>query len=198
MTKNNLIDLAKSGKEITKAAKKTTKKPAAKKSAKKVTAKKVVVKEQTPEELRDLKAKKTVEKLLEDSPIVTLENKEKILEIEQPTTDEPKGVEWLEEQVTLLTEKNNALTAEMDVVKGDFNKILLENQELKNGSLGDSVPNDNNVKTVVVQLFNELQDNHIKLGVDKNGIGNFRIYCPGFLNRMIKFFPFLEEVKRYQ
>lgn len=188
MTKNNLINLAKSGKKTTKAAKKTTTKSV---------AKKVVVKEQTPEELRDLKAKKTVEKLLEDSPIVTLENKEEIFEIEQPTTDEPKGVEWLEEQVTLLTEKNGSLTAEMDAVKGDFNKILLENQELKNGGLSDSVPNDKNVKIVVIQLFNELQENHIKLGVDKNSIGNFRIYCPGFLNRMIKFFPFLEEVKRY-
>jgi len=31
----------------------------------------------------------------------------------------------------------------------------------------------------------------------KTGIGNFRILCPGFLDRLQKFFPFLIEYKRY-
>jgi len=105
---------------------------------------------------------------------------------ETPTPEEPKGVEWLEEQVTLLNQKNEALTAELDVVK-------IENQTLK--ASGGS--NDGNVSKLVVDLFNELQENFVKMGVDNRGIGNFRIYTPGFLNRMIKFFPFLEQHKRY-
>lgn len=182
--KNELIDLAKddgNATKVTKATKKTAKK--------KVVKKKPVVKKATPEELRDEKAKKTVEELLEDSPIVTLNKTEDELMELETTPEQPKGVEWLEEQVTLLTEKNAELTF-------NYEKAFQENQNLKN-NVNPNTSNDGEVKKVVIQLFNELQENHIKLGVDKNGVGNFRIYCPGFLNRLIKFFPFLEEVKRY-
>lgn len=176
MAKKNVIGLAKSGAS-------TAKKPAARKPA----AKKPVVKELTPEEIRDQKAKETVSKLLADSPITTLEKKEVLLELDETPDEEPKGVEWLEEQVALLSQKNEALAAEILVLKAD-------NQALMIGGGGS---NDSEVAKVVVQLFNELQENHIKMGVNQEGIGNFRIYCPGFLNRLIKFFPFLEEVKRY-
>lgn len=182
MAKKNLIDLAKSG--ITTAKKPTSKKPV---------AKKVTVKEPTPEEVRNLKAKETVEKLLEDSPIVTLEKKEELLEIDE-VQEAPKGVEWLEEQVTLLSEKNETLSAELALAREDYQKILFDVQQGRMGVIDGS---DGEVKTAVLQLFNELQENHIKLGVNQEGIGNFRIYCPGFLNRMIRFFPFLEQVKRY-
>jgi len=185
MAEKDLINLAKgSGKPKATKKKKVVKK--------KTTVKKPVVKKATPEELRDEKAKKVVNELLEDSPILTLNKpEENIIELdEKPTTEQPKGVEWLEEQITLLTEKNAELTF-------NYEKAFQENQNLKAGT-STSAPNDGELKTTVIQLFNELQENHIKLGVDKNGIGNFRIYCPGFLNRLIKFFPFLNDVKRYQ
>ena len=166
-TKNDVVSLAK---------KTTTKKTAAKSVAKKTTAKKSAAEE------RDLKAKKTVEKLLEDSPIITLDKKEELLEFDE-SSQEPNGIEWLEEQVTLLTQKNKALNLELNTI------------QLKQNT-GVSI-DDGDVKKVVIQLFNELQENYIKMGVDKQGMGNFRIYTPGFLNRMIKFFPFLEKVKRY-
>jgi len=175
--KNDVLGLAKA----------TTKKPAARKPAAKPAATKP---EPTKEELRDLKAKETVSKLLEDSPITGLDKKDNLLELDEtPAPDEPKGVEWLEEQITLLNEKNAALAAELKVV-------TIENQQFRAG--GASSPNDGEVAKVVLQLFNELQENHINMGVDSRGIGNFRIYCPGFLNRLIKFFPFLAEHKRYQ
>lgn len=187
MTKN-LINLAKGSKSTT--AKKTVeKKPTVKKVEKKPVEKKL-----TPEEYRDLKAKETVEKLLEDSPIVTLEKKEELLEFEESVVQEPKGVEWLEEQVTLLSEKNEALKAELSLAREDYGRLMFDIQQ---GRMGNVAGNDGDVKSGVIQLFNELQENHIKLGVNDQGIGNFRIYCPGFLNRMIKFFPFLEQIKRY-
>jgi len=166
-TKNDVVSLAK---------KTTTKKTAAKSVAKKTTAKKSAAEE------RDLKAKKTVEKLLEDSPIITLDKKEELLEFDE-SSQEPNGIEWLEEQVTLLTQKNKALNLELNTIQ------LKQNTDV-------SIGNDD-VKKIVIKLFNELQENYIKMGVDKQGMGNFRIYTPGFLNRMIKFFPFLEKVKRY-
>jgi len=182
MKNKDVISLAKSSKTT------TAKKP----TSRKMTTKKPVEKKLTSEEKRNLKAKETVEKLLEDSPIVTLDKKEELLEIDE-SQEEPKGVEWLEEQMILLTEKNNALTAELVLAKEDYKRIFAENQQLRSGDGS----NDGEVKSAALQLFNEIQENHIKLGVNGQGIGNFRIYCPGFLNRMIKFFPFLEQYKRY-
>ena len=78
---------------------------------------------------------------------------------------------------------------DLTTAKEDYDKLL--------NSRGGVNVNDGDVKRVVIELFNELQDNHIKLGVDANGVGNFRIYTPGFLNRLIMFFPFLNDVKRY-
>ena len=176
--KDDLVSLAK-----------TSKKPAAKKrkpAAKKAVAKKPAAKKLTPVEERDLKAKATVDELLKNSPITTLDKKDELLELDEVTNEEPKGVEWLEEQVGLLNQQKEALTAELGVVK-------IENETLKMG--GGS--NDGDTQKVVIQLFNELQENFVKMGVDNQGIGNFRIYCPGFLNRMITFFPFLEQHKRY-
>ena len=166
-TKNDVVSLAK---------KTSTKKTVAKSATKKITAKKSAAEE------RDLKAKKTVEKLLEDSPIITLDKKEELLEFDE-SSQEPNGIEWLEEQVTLLTQKNKALNLELNTIQFKQNTDV-------------SIGNDD-VKKIVIKLFNELQENYIKMGVDKQGMGNFRIYTPGFLNRMIKFFPFLEKVKRY-
>jgi len=192
MVKKNVIDLAKGStdKKKTSTKRKTTakKKPT---STRKTSTKKNEP-TLTPEQERDLKAKAKVEELLETSSINNLTKKDDIIELDE-TKNEPKGIEWLEEQLTLLSEKNKELTTKMEEVKIDFEKVLKENQELKSG--GGS--GDGDVKKAVISLFNELQENHIKLGVDKNGIGNFRIYCPGFLNRMIKFFPFLNEIKRY-
>ena len=189
----NVVGLAKG----TGAKKTTARKPAAKKTttrkpaAKKPAAKKATPKpEPTPEEVRDQKAKATVEKLLEDSPIVTLDKKDDLLELDETPKEEPKGVEWLEEQVTLLGQKNEALEAENKVLKADLQVAM------SRASAGIS-KNDGDVKKVVIDLFNELQENYIRMGVDARGLGNFRIYTPGFLNRMIKFFPFLADHKRY-
>ena len=182
----NLINLAKSSKSVT-----TLK---SKESTKKTTVNKPVEKKLTPEEQRNLKAKETVEKLLEDSPIVTLEKKEELLEIDEEP-QQPKGVDWLEEQVTLLSEKNDALTAELALAKGDYQKLFEEHQQIRNGF---GVSDNSDVKAKVFELFDELQTNHLRMGTDpQTGVGNFRIYCPGFLNRMLAFFPFLNEVKRY-
>lgn len=159
----------------------TTRKTTARKTTRKPAAKKTVEKKLTAEQERDLKAKQKVEELLKDAEL-TPKNEDGLLElVEDEKKDEPKGVEWLEEQVQTLIDENKALK--------------VENQQLKEGG---NTTGDDEIREAVVTLFDEIQNNHIKLGTDpKTGLGNFRIYCPGFLNRMIKFFPFLKEFKRY-
>lgn len=173
----NLMNLAKGGKKTP--------------PAKKVAVKKVE-KPISPAEERDIKAKARVEELLEGVQL-TPEKKEELLELE-PVQKE--GAEWLEEQVTLLTEQNESLRSELALVKQDYELIFIENQHIKTGV--GITSNEGAVKAKVIELFEEIQNNHIAAGVDPiSNIGNFRIYCPGFLNRLIAFFPFLAERKRY-
>ena len=177
MAKKNLISLAKSGNKST--------------PTKKI-VEKVAEKPKTPAEERDIKAKAKVEELLQDVQL-TPDKKEDLLELEKEEVEAP-GAEWLEEQVSLLSEQNDSLRSELALAKADYSKIFEENQRIRNGTGS----NDGAVAAKVIELFNELQDNHIKLGTNPNtGVGNFRIYCPGFLNRMITFFPFLATARRY-
>jgi hypothetical protein len=142
----------------------------------------------SPEEERDLKAKAKVEELLQDVKLTTEKKEEELLEVDE----EPKGIEWLEEQIQLLSNANENLKSELTLAKDDYIRIFEENQRLKDG-VGDGA-----VKLKLIELFNEIQNNHIQLGTDPiSGIGNFRIYCPGFLNRLILFFPFLENMRKF-
>jgi hypothetical protein len=168
MVEKNLLKLAKGTKKTT-------------------SVKEAVEKPKSLAEERDIKAKRKVEELLHDVPLV-IEKKEELLEVDN--SQENVSVDWLEEQITLLSEKNNELNAEFNLLKADYAKLLTEKDV--------NVVNDGVVIQNVIKLFNEIQENHIKLGSDsQTGIGNFRIYCPGFLNRMILFFPFLANEKRY-
>ena len=155
-------------------------------TAKKSTAgKKTVSKKSEPvlssEEKRDIKAKAKVDELLQDVDL-SLEKKNDILELEETPVIGNQSIEWLEEQVTLLSETNKQLKFELEEIK-------------------TSNPNpttDNSLKEPIIDLFDELQNNHLKMGTNpQSGVGNFRIYCPGFLNRLIKFFPFLADHKKY-
>ena len=180
--KDNLVKLAKGGKKVSSAA------PAVKKEE-------VIVPEKvlTPEEERDLKTKAKVDELL-DGVKLTLEpeKKEDLLEVAEDD-DEPKGIEWLEEQMSRLTEENEKLKAEANLAKEDYEHLYSTFQQQKNGVVLNDNPNasDTLLKTKVVQLFNEIQANHLALG------HNFIIVPVAFLNRLILFFPFLDEHKRF-
>jgi len=177
MAKNSLMNLAKgNGKKNTT----TAKKPAEKKEVEKPVI--------SPAEERDLKAKARVEELLHDVPLTleTTEKESELLEVEQ---EPKKGVEWLEEQVQLLADGNQNLRAELELAKGDYARIFEENQRLKNGQ--HVVSNDNQIAQSVVMVFNELQSNYFQLG------DNLVIYPVAFMNRLIMFFPFLQNEKRF-
>ena len=187
---NDVVALAKGTASKKPAKRKTTRKPAAKKTTRKPAAKKAAPKKEpvlTAEQERDLKAKAKVEELLEDVQLTPKKEDDLLVLDETPETPEPKGVEWLEEQLSLVTQDNERLKAENNV-------LAIENQQFREGT-----PVANNEVTVkVVELFDELQNNHLKMGSHpQTGVGNFRIYCPGFLDRMQKFFPFLEQYKKY-
>ena len=181
-TKKKPVTIAKTGaKKPAKARKPATKrKPAAKKP---------VAKKLTPAEERDQKAKATVKELLKDSPITTPPQDD--LLILDESDKEPKGVEWLEEQVTLQSTEIERLRVELATEKQ--NNVTLQEQVAKGGGVSDSELQKN-----VTTIFNELQTNYLKMGRNQQtNQPNLVIPPAAFMNRLIMFFPFLKGLKRF-
>lgn len=158
-------------------------------------AKKPEVKVEKPlslEEERDVKAKARVEELLYGVDL-TLKDKEK--DVTYGKSEEPKGMEWLQEQVGLLSSENENLRNEMNVAKEAYSKILSENQRIKTGS---GVINDEEIMKGVMTIFHEIQSGYLKNpGATQMGTPSFVIFPAAFLNRMIMYFPFLKKEKRF-
>lgn len=157
---------------------------------------KVVEIKLTPEQERDIKAKETVKNLLDSVDLEIANKKEDLFEIESVETEESKSNNiWLQEQIELLTSENQLLKTDLNVARGDFQKLLNEVQHLKNNP---AVNNDNNIKNGVLSLFHEIQSNYIKMGFDPvTHNPNLIIPPAAFMNRMILFFPFLQNEKRF-
>ncbi len=180
MAEKNLIRIAKGNGN--------GKKPAV--TAKKPAEKKVVEEKPTPAELRDKKAKEAVKNLLDGVDLTPPKKDEELIELESG----PKsGVEWLEEQMGRLSEENSALKSELELAKVDYSKMFDEYRKLKGGGgVVLSNPDENSaLKVGVIKLFNEIQANYLAMGK------NFVIVPPAFLNRLIMFFPFLQDEKKF-
>jgi hypothetical protein len=191
--------MAKSNKQLVNLAKGSIKKPVAEKVVK--VAEKVL----TPDEERDLKAKETVKSLLDGVDLSITKPKEDLLEVaddDTPPIPGDGGDIWLQEQVAALTSENENLRNELSVAKSDYQRIFNENQQIKNG-LG--VQTDGDLKNGILTIFHELQSNYMKMGfssaprqeVIPQGEPNFRIAPAAFINRLIMYFPFLKDQKRF-
>jgi hypothetical protein len=157
----------------------------------KTTQKKVDPK--TPEEERDLKAKEKVGELLKDIKL-TPTNEDDLLEISMPSKNDEDGVKWLTDQVAVLSEENEKLRLDAEFYQENYQKILNENQQIKSGA---GIVDDSTVKLKVLELFNELQNNYMSMGFSPSGESNFRVIFPAFLERMVVFFPFLGDKRKY-
>ena len=186
---------------------KTTKKPTPLPTKKVVVKKEVepkkVVKPVEIEEDRDTKAKKTIEKLLEGISFNPLDYKKKEVEEvdedggeydgEQPEHENTGGNEWLEQQVTELTQINEYLRNQL------ANSSTQTQDNLTNYTTKEVVLEDNNVKENVVKLFIELQTVYMNVGFNySTGIPrtNMIINPEQFMVRLLDFFPFLENYRK--
>lgn len=171
----NLINFAK-GKD------KKAKSPTAKKS----TEKKPENKPLSPEEERDLKAKETVNKLLEGVEFAP-KNDDVSFEIE---VEQPKNVEWLTEQVNALMSENELFKNELAIAKADYTKIFEENQRIRSGAGIPHVANDG-----VLVLFDELQNNYLRY--PPNIVNQTNVNVRYLLNRMCELFPEVNKIKKF-
>jgi len=179
MSTKNLVNLAKGGgkKPEVKVSKPAPKKPEVK----------VVEKPKTPEEERDIKAKQRVEELLNGVDLMPKKEEEQLLEIEQPK----EGLEWLEEQVSLLSEQNEFLRSELGVAKADYSKLFEQSQ----GGRGGNVSSNETVPQNVLIMFNELQNN--LLGQNQERTSWSTVNVIHVLNQMLSLFPFTEKYKKF-
>lgn len=170
---NNLVNLAKGGGK--KSPPPAVKKPEVK----------VVEKLKTPEEERDIKAKQRVEELLNGVDLMP-KKEEELFEIVEPK----EGLEWLEEQVSLLSEQNEALRSELGVAKADYSRLY----ESQRGGSGNSGQNETILQNVLI-MFNELQNN--MLGHNQERTSWSTVNVVHVLNQMISLFPFTEKYKKF-
>lgn len=172
---SKLLNLAKGGNKKAPPAKKTV--------VKKI--EKVI----TPEEQRDLKAKAKVKELLEGVNLTSSEKQpDDLIEI---TKEEQHGSDWLQEQVSALSSENELLKVDLITAKNDYQKLLSTKQ-------GVSTQDDGTLKTGVLTIFHEIQSKYLQNpGNTQYGTPNFVIVPPAFLNRMIMYFPFLQQEKKF-
>lgn len=175
--KNNLISLATGRK------KKTT---VTKKSPRVVEKKKT-----TPEEDRNIKAKQTVEKLLEGVSLIPKENEDSFeLDIEAKKN---VGEEWLQEQVALLGSENENLRIELANAKDNYAKLFAQTQGSK-GNNSNSLMQETITQNVLI-LFNELQNNLLGNNAEKTIWTTVNI--SHLLKKMLLMFPFTVEIKKF-
>ncbi|MFA5366408.1 MAG: hypothetical protein WC333_00595 [Dehalococcoidia bacterium] len=150
----------------------------------------------TPEEERDLKAKQMANTLLQEVrlPKIGEQANDDLLEVDdRPNT---MSTDWLTEQMTLLTEENERLRKEAEVAKEDYAKIFREYQQMKTNA---GIVDENALKIKVVEYFDELQNYFISKGYNLNsGNGNLIVKFPAFLEKIVSFFPFLANKRKYR
>ena len=179
MKKSSLVNLAKG-----------TSSTPAKKVEPVVVKKAIVEKPKTPDEERDIKARKKVAELIQSVETDFLPKTEESTIVPVQNND---GGEWLEDQVTLLSEQAEKLREELAQSKDDYTRIY-------NESHNQNYANPNNLlsETVtqnILTMFKELENN--VLGNNPERTCWETIDVKYLLNQMIQLFPFLEKHRRF-
>jgi hypothetical protein len=184
--RNNLINFAK-GKGKAAPANTNTAKP----NTVKKPAPKIIEKPKTKEEIRDEKVKETIGMLLKDVDGFR-EDGVKVNEVNVNEVIAPQiqNNEWLEEQVSQLTEECERLKTELDVAKTEYS-MLFEKMQNK----GNSVLSDETIKSNILVLFEELQNN--LLGRNEQRTSWKTVSIEHVLNQMLVLFPITENYRRF-
>jgi hypothetical protein len=142
------------------------------------------------EEDRNIKAKQTVKKLLEGTSLLP-KDKEKTIETIPQVKKE--GLEWLQDQLALLSSENENLRNELVVAKEDYGKIFEQIQKIKGGNSNEYL--DATINQNIILLFTDLQNN--LLGNNAQGVRWEFTYIKPLLNKMLLMFPFTANIKKF-
>lgn len=200
MGKKNLTGLAKKTSSTTKKTGTTTKSS--------TPAKRGRPKKETPKS-EDVVLKKT-------NDVVEVKNKETKVEDKIVSNKTNEMIELIESKKEEAKNKVNELLYGTDISDSIKDEIIeLDNKKVKemewlietNKQLTDEVERldkelknsggNDQLKNQIIRVFEEIQNNYLKMGVNSFGESNLRIAPASFMNRLIMFFPFLGEYKRF-
>lgn len=133
-------------------------------------------------------AKKKVDELFGDIVKVDIKNATKVADKIEALQSEGGGNQWLEDQVSVLNEKNKELEDENIRVKSDYEKLF--------NSKGGSVPttDDSELQKGIRLIFNDLRNNYEGNNQQKTKYVDAKIHV--LLDRFLKLFPFLLEGRK--
>ena len=142
----------------------------------------------------DTQAKERVNKLLDEVNLTAKEGEDDLLELNEENV---QSLEWLQDQIDKLSEENEKLKKEAEEAKENYKKLHSQYQEAikKDSNEKEDLVPDSMIKNGVTDLFNEFQNNF--LGRNNERIRYSEIKLLHLMNKMIKRFPFLKEIKRY-
>lgn len=101
-----------------------------------------------------------------------------------------ESIEWLQEQVSILTDTNETLTKEVAEAKNNYKKIFDELQKTKNNPATFK-----GIQQNVIKLFVELQNNFLGFNKERTKWEMAKIKV--ILIQMIQLFPFLQQTKKF-
>jgi hypothetical protein len=181
MAKKNLAKIAK-------------RKPAAKKTTTKKNKPEVV--EETPLTKNEI-ADKLVEGVMDDVELKPSSDSQLIDDQLIVIEGNENNVEWLQEQLGLMTQSNTELKGQADTAKENYKKIFDELQALKDGdsNIDQKHIQDTEIKKGVVALFNEVQDNY--LGHNERNSRYSDMKMDHLLKKMINIFPFVNDIRKF-
>jgi len=140
------------------------------------------------EESKETKTQQKIEELLKDLPQGPGDD---LLILDEGPEVDKESTEWLQEQVSILTTQNEELAIQAEEATENYKKLY--NQLSGGAPIGDS----GDVKKGVIAFFTELQANYLRMGKDQKGESKLFIAPTGFMNKLLQYFPFLQEYKRF-
>lgn len=161
--------------------------------------KKVTPSDKKTEKKIDVKAKEKVERLLEFVDIEDT-NIQQTKQMESGPKDigtaDMSDIGWLQDQLQKLSEENESLKAETEEAKNNYKKLFESHDNRGDeSSVGAQMIPDSLIKTNVVNLFTDVQDNFQGRNRERTQYKN--IVPVPFMMKMLTMFPFLNEHKRF-
>ena len=133
-------------------------------------------------------AKKRVDELFGSSVKIDIKNVTKVADKINELQSEGGGNQWLEDQVTVLSDKNKQLEDEVVLARENYNKLL----DSKGGEVPATTPtNDSDVQRGVRKIFDDLRNNYEGKNQNQTKYEDAKIKV--LLEQFLRTFPFLTE-----
>jgi hypothetical protein len=136
-------------------------------------------------------AKKRVDELFGSSVKIDIKNVTKVADKISELQSEGGGNQWLEDQVTVLSDKNKQLEDDVLLAKENYNKLLESKGGVGAPTATVTPTSDSDVQKGVRKIFDDLRNNYEGKNQNQTKYEDAKIKV--LLEQFLKTFPFLVE-----